>query len=360
MWVLCDNLPVLVARDRLRPCNSAELLAFQYMQQQKTEERPDRSTRYRDKCVDESDRQQKRTKTDQDQQLSRATTFTGGGSSSSAAPAVQEPTKRKDVVAEEADPEEDPRSDGTSLAQIWKKAKITGKGVQLLDKVAYYFEDDPTKDSDRVGFLQVRLVQGKEKARTKKQVKKDGDKNLRFKDCTPDIQEGLRKSRCVEWDKWTQFNAAVVMSKAEVDQLVKEGVTIQPMQWVETDKNAHKRRPNGPYVEPLLKSRLVGCGNYEETDGLRTDSPAGDVDAHNVIFSWCAAHHVRIKSADISNAYLQGCLARKWTGSSCTRSLKEEYQRETYLKGRYWRHVYPYTGHEMQEEDSGSSSGMRC
>ena len=50
----------------------------------------------------------------------------------------------------------------------------------------------------------------------------------------------------------------------------------------------------------------MGCGNYEETDGLRTDSPAGDVDAHNVIFSWRAAHHVRIKSADISNAYLQG------------------------------------------------------
>ena len=78
------------------------------------------------------------------------------------------------------------------------------------------------------------------------------------------------------------------------------------MQWVETDKNAHKRRPDGPYVEPLLKSRLVGCGNFEQTEGLRTDSPAGDVDAHNIVFSWCAAHHVRIKSADISNAYLQG------------------------------------------------------
>ena len=91
VWVLCDNLLVLVARDRLRPCNSAELLAFQYMQQQKTDEGPERATRYRDKYVDESDRQQKKAKTDSDQQLSRATTFTGGGlqtggSSSSTAP----------------------------------------------------------------------------------------------------------------------------------------------------------------------------------------------------------------------------------------------------------------------------------
>ena len=39
--------------------------------------------------------------------------------------------------------------------------------------------------------------------------------------------------------------------------------TIYPTQWVETDKNAHKRRANKE-VAPELKSRLVGCGNFEE------------------------------------------------------------------------------------------------
>ena len=87
--------------------------------------------------------------------------------------------------------------------------------------------------------------------------------------------------------------------------MLSEGVTIQPMQWIETDKNAHQRR-DGKFVAPDLKSRLVGCGNFEETEGLRTDSPTGDVDSHNLIFSWCAAHKVKICSADISNAYLQG------------------------------------------------------
>ena len=192
VWVLCDNLPVLVARDRLRPCNSAELLAFQYMQQQKTDEGPERATRYRDKYVDESDRVQKKAKTDSDQQLSRATTFTGGGSSSSTAPpptdVATSTSKRKGVVEEErTDEEGDPREDPTSLAQIWKRTKTTGKGVQLLEKMAYYFQtdEDTREESDRVGFLQVRLVQGKERQRTKKQVKKDGDKKPTFQRLHP-------------------------------------------------------------------------------------------------------------------------------------------------------------------------------
>ena len=77
------------------------------------------------------------------------------------------------------------------------------------------------------------------------------------------------------------------------------------MQWIETDKNAHKRRDD-KHVKIDLESRLVGCGNFEDTDGLRTDSPTGDVDAHNLVFSWCASNKVKIHSADISSAYLQG------------------------------------------------------
>ena len=31
-----------------------------------------------------------------------------------------------------------------------------------------------------------------------------------------------------------------------------------------------------------------------------------DVEAHNLVFSWCSVNHVKIRTADISNAYLQG------------------------------------------------------
>ena len=38
-------------------------------------------------------------------------------------------------------------------------------------------------------------------------------------DCSAEIQARPKKSRCVEWDKWMQFNAAMVMSKKEVDDI---------------------------------------------------------------------------------------------------------------------------------------------
>ena len=172
----------------------------------------------------------------------------------------------------------------------------------MVEKIAYMFD---AEDPQRTSFLQVRLTKRATLRKPKVQRKKDGDKNLRYADCPPDIQAGLRKTRVEEWQKWQKFNAGVVLSTEEVKKLLAEGVTVQPMQWVETDKNAHKRR-NDKHIAPLLKSRLVGCGNFEDTDGLRTDSPTSDVDAHNLVFSWCASNKVRIHSADISNAYLQG------------------------------------------------------
>ena len=54
------------------------------------------------------------------------------------------------------------------------------------------------------------------------------------------------------------------------------------------------------------KSRLVGCGNFETTQGLRTDSPAGDVDSHNIVCSWCAQAHVSIHAFDFTHGYFQG------------------------------------------------------
>ena len=51
---------------------------------------------------------------------------------------------------------------------------------------------------------------------------------------------------------------------------------------------------------------MAGCGNFETTEGLRTDSPAGDVDSHNIVYSWCAQAHVSIHACDFTNEYFQG------------------------------------------------------
>ena len=174
----------------------------------------------------------------------------------------------------------------------------------MLEKIGNLFEEN---DNDRVGFIQVRLAAGKpKKTPARKPPKpKDNEKNLSYNACPPDIQAQLRKCRAKEWQKWKEFNAGVILSKAELQELLDDGVKVNPMQWVETDKNGFKRR-HDKSIPPDLKSRLVGCGNFEETDGLRTDSPTGDVDAHNLVFSWCASNKVKIRSADIKSAYLQG------------------------------------------------------
>lgn len=81
-----------------------------------------------------------------------------------------------------------------------------------------------------------------------------------------------------------KFNAAAVLRPHEVDELVSHGFSSLRMHWVETDKNALKRR-NKDYeaVPPLLKYRLVRCGNFADTDGLGTDNLIADVDTHNLV-----------------------------------------------------------------------------
>ena len=103
------------------------------------------------------------------------------------------------------------------------------------------------------------------------------------------------------------FNAGVILTDKEVRQLTEAGCEICPTQWIEVDKNAHLRRDNDYVSVPAkYKGRLVGCGNFETTEGLRTDAPAGNVDSHNIVRSWCAQAHVSIHACDFTNGFFQG------------------------------------------------------
>ena len=132
----------------------------------------------------------------------------------------------------------------------------------MLERIDNLFEEN---DNDRVGFIQVRLAAGKpKKTPARKPPKaKDNEKNLSYNACPPDIQAKLRQCRAKEWQKWKEFNAGVILSKAELQELLDDGVKVNPMQWVETDKNGFKRR-HDKSIPPDLKSRLVGCGNSKK------------------------------------------------------------------------------------------------
>ena len=333
-WVICDGLSVCVATDKIRPCTSAELLAFQYMQvPNKIPSNPISETigqqafideRYAPPTMDvESDALwDKQTEVPLPEIPSFPSVASSSGSpdpnisiaaddtpmSLSAKEIRASPSRNPRAQLKDAPPSPTKRKASPSLSAAMKRNNVTGKGVALLEKIAYLSdEESKCDDNEKVGFIQVRLAapRSKKVPVRKPPKKKDGDKNLNFNACTPDIQKGLRKSRAAEWQKWKKFNAGVILSRAELEELLDAGVKVNPMQWIETDKNAHKRRDDNK-IPPELKSRLVGCGNFEDVEGLRTDSPTGDADAHNLVFSWCASNKVKIKSADVSSAYLQG------------------------------------------------------
>ena len=93
-----------------------------------------------------------------------------------------------------------------------------------------------------------------------------------------------------------KFSAGVVLTDEEVRQLTEAGSEIYPMKWVDTDKTRIYEETTIMYL--FLES--------ETTEGLRTDSPAGDVDSNNIVCSWCAQAHVPIHACDFTNGYFQG------------------------------------------------------
>ena len=77
------------------------------------------------------------------------------------------------------------------------------------------------------------------------------------------------------------------------------------MKWVDTIKNIHEQHK--PDFEPEFKSGLVGCGNFEDATGVRTDAPTSDLETHSIVASFAVAEGVPPQSSDIriANAYFQ-------------------------------------------------------
>ena len=96
-------------------------------------------------------------------------------------------------------------------------------------------------------------------------------------------QAGMTESRKAEWTKWKQFNAVYPVLGAELEQLLAQGHKPIPLQWIEIEKNEHKRREGGPHVAPLFKSRSISRGDLEETT-----SPTCDIEGLNPLLS-CAS-----------------------------------------------------------------------
>ncbi len=156
-WVVCDGLPILVAADKLRPCTAAELLDYQYMNDQVRQ--PVVDTDEQQSFIDERSERPERTKkarkegrrAEPEEQLERSAT---AASSSGLRPhsSMDEDSEVTDAEVKETPAKElrvEPvrkihtkQLEGTPLSQNWKRTKTTGKGVGMVENIAYLLDEN--------------------------------------------------------------------------------------------------------------------------------------------------------------------------------------------------------------------------
>ena len=124
---------------------------------------------------------------------------------------------------------------------------------------------------------------------------------LNYHTASPFIRRKIDESRAKEWKKYEDFQAAIPIKGQDLVDLLAEGHIALPMKWVDTFKSIHEQHK--PDFVPEFKSRLIGCGNFEDATGERTDAPTSDLETHNIVAAFAVAEGVPPQSSDIRNAY---------------------------------------------------------
>ena len=124
---------------------------------------------------------------------------------------------------------------GASVTHHWNHSSAAEPRFELVER-----QQDRERDETNtlIAFYTDRGVGCK--YRPKKKGKKS--RNINFETSDQFTQSGLTESRKVEWNKWKHFNAVYPVSGSELEQLLDQGQKPIPLQWVDIDKNEHKRR----------------------------------------------------------------------------------------------------------------------
>ena len=129
--------------------------------------------------------------------------------------------------------------------------------------------------------------------------------------------------------------------KDVLDELIQEGQSVLPTQWIETDKREHMRRAGVQHI-PEYKSRLVACGQFENRHGIRSDSPTCDVEGLNIVCSYAACNKLRLECSELRNS-MRISMVSLWTGYCCWRLPKEDYLEKTMTRHTLPRATSRYT-----------------
>ena len=342
VWVVHGGVPVATSIGKLRPCTSAEALAFSIMNNtfvpgQDEGERHEEQ-RYLDYRDDEGNDEAPR----EPPTRRRRVQFRDDGlgvMASTPVPAPGTPVghlmhrRQSSATESRAEPESEFMSSQAPSRQesSFDNMQVDVPEVPTLETsdTSLFASQATPKDAlkqivsslghmkrpweEYMSFMAER-VEGQDaenwlKKRKKKYVSKKrkeaAGKTLNFKRAEGAVREGMLAARQAEWAKWKQFNAAVILSVEESNRLLQEGHQVVGTQWIDVDKNEGLRTKENPDIPPKYKGRLVVRGDQEQGE-VRSDSPTCDTEAQNLLFSFAASRRLRIRSADITNAYFQG------------------------------------------------------
>ena len=108
-------------------------------------------------------------------------------------------------------------------------------------------------------------------------------REVSFEKATDEEKESLVATRQKEWSNWKKFEAMWILPPEEQEKYMKDNPNLEviPSRWVDTDKSEVGEKPE-------FKSRLVGRGDLEKGNDLRTDSPTSSQLFLNVIIFLCS------------------------------------------------------------------------
>ena len=327
VWVLCENIPVLVSAQNIRPAGDAEALAHAILHghsiipeaivrgQQEFEDATavptedgtvpvegSRSTSTHAEPSHEDDgplpsilENEEYSEPAVTRERSRSPVPERAAASSSRRVSVAEP-----------DAERTPTRRST-------RDTTDDLPMQIRDHFTRVRESETPGDDQAQASLAVRsrnkfVAFMVNRVLTKEQVEhqrelKDLPGNLDYRRESPTVQSYIDGSRAKEWKKYEDFQAAIPLKGKELSDLLEAGHVPIPSKWVDTVKNVHEKHK--PDYVPEFKSRLVSCGNFEDAEGVRTDAPTSDIETHALVAVFAACHGVPLYSSDIKNAYFQ-------------------------------------------------------
>ena len=317
VWVLCQNVPVLVSAPNLRPAQDAEALAQAVLQGEPI--LPDGLTRgnvwqnFEDlRGVPEGDAEEQEpdhvdVEPPQEDDDGPSYGLLDGpgpltsifendvaeeqaerGRSRSPPPAVAARSRRTSVLEPDAERTPSRRSSRNELLD------------DLPASIRATFEQRRVEEEANLSIRKKLKIFWSNRLSTKEQVEqelKDLPEALKYWDCTPAVRLRIDGSRGKEWKKYEDFQAAIPLKGQPLKELLDAGHVPIPSKWVDTIKNFHERLK--PDYDPEFKSRLVSCGNFEDSADVRTDAPTSDLETHALVSAFAASNGVPVESSDI-------------------------------------------------------------